>query len=363
MNASATAPAPGTETLHGLVARPVPASDWRVQAAIVLALQVAHLMFESVRTDHVLPFTGPLDWLAYKVDELGRQTTHVFTAVLALQTIERLRAPRPHRTLAAWLAMLVSALVSAAAGSFALPYEPVAVRVSASASAEVYFWYTLWMNAMIGGMALVLIDGLRQRQLAVQQMAQAQEHGRLVRQALATARLQAIQARVDPQLLFDTLAAVKRGYETDTQRAEQMLDALAAFLRAALPRLRSVRSSVELEFGLVQAYVQLLRWCATTPVDLQIRQPEALAGAAFPTGILLPLLVDRSAGARCITLEALAQGPALRVQVNDTRAPAGATLQRLRRSLHDLYGEAARLQMQPLDGGARIDLELPLEPA
>ena len=360
---NAPTPVPGIDPPPGFTAPRAPASDWRVQAAIVFGLQMAHLMFESVRTDHVLPFAGTLDWLAYKGDEITRQLSNVVTAVLALQYIDHLHTPRPHRTVVAWLAMLISALASAAAGSFALPYEPVAVRVSASASAEVYFWYTLWMNAMIGGMALVLIDGLRQRQRAVQQMAQAQEHARLVRQTLATAQLQAIQARVDPQLLFDTLAAVKRCYEHDAQRAEQMLDALAAFLRAALPRLRSARSSVQLEFGLVQAYVRLLHWCGAAPVELLVRQPEALATAAFPAGMLLPLLGGKVAGARCITLEARAQGAALCVQVNDTRAPASATLHRLRRSLYGLYGDSGRLHMRPLGAGARIELELPLDTA
>ena len=161
---------------------------------------------------------------------------------------------------------------------------------------------------MIGGMALVIIDRLRQRQQGVQQLAQAQEHGRVVRQQLAAAQLQTIQARVDPQLLFDMLAAVKRFYERDAQRAELMLDELAAFLRAALPRLRSARSTLEIEFDLVRSYVRLLRWCADAPVELDIRQPEALATAAFPAGVLLPLLIGPATAARCITLEAAGAG-------------------------------------------------------
>jgi type II secretory pathway pseudopilin PulG len=352
---------PGTHRSPGSAVRVPPASDWRLQAAIVFGLELAHLLFESVRTDHALLLTDPRDWLAYKGDEILRQSINVITAVAALQLIDRLPTARPHRTPMAWLAMLASGLTSASLAALALPHEPVAVRVGASASTAVWFWYTLWVYTMIGGMALVAIDRLRQRQQAVRQLAQAQEHGRVVRQQLATAQLQTIQARVDPQLLFDMLAAVKRFYERDPQRAEQMLDDLAAFLRAALPRLRSARSTLEIEFALVQSYVRLLRWCGDAPVELDIRQPEALATARFPAGMLLPLLVGPATAARCITLEARVQETVLHIQLNDTRAPAGAVLDRLRQSLHGLYGERGRLQVWRFGAGAQIELELPLE--
>ena len=361
MSISTVASAQGTPL--GSTVRVPPASDWRIQAAIVFGLELAHLSFESVRTDHALLLAGPRDWLAYKGDEILRQSISVLTAVVALQFIDRLPTPRPHRTPLAWLAILAAGLVSASLAAFALPYEPVAVRVGASASTEVWFWYAWWVYTMIGGMALVAIDRLSHQQRVVQQLAQAQEHGRLVRQQLAAAQLQTIQARVDPQLLFDMLAAVKGFYERDTQRAEQMLDDLAAFLRAALPRLRSARSTLEIEFALAQGYVRLLRWCGDAPVELEIRLPEALATAWFPAGMLLPLLIGAAPAERCIVLEARLQGTDLHIQLNDTRTPTDAVLDRLRQSLHGLYGERARLQMRRLGAGAQIELELPLERA
>ncbi len=45
--------------------------------------------------------------------------------------------------------------------------------------------------------------------------------------------LRAIQARVDPDLLFDTLLAVDRAYATSTRSGEEALDDLICFLRAA----------------------------------------------------------------------------------------------------------------------------------
>ena len=70
---------------------------------------------------------------------------------------------------------------------------------------------------------------------------------REARRRLAYAQLKAVQARIDPQLLFDMLDAVRRAYESEPERAERLLDELVAFLRAALPRLQDASSSVPRE--------------------------------------------------------------------------------------------------------------------
>jgi hypothetical protein len=344
-------------------ARRVPVSDWRTQAGIVFGLELAHLTFESVRTDHALIFAGLLDWAAYKADETTRMLFNVVAATVALQFIDRFKTPRPHRTPAALLAMLAAALVGAALATVAPPSEPDAVRVGASASTEVWFWYTLWTFALVDTLALAAIDGLRSRQQAINALAVAQEQGRIVRQQLASARLLTIQARVDPQLLFDMLAAVKGFYERDCARAEPLLDELSAFLRAALPRLRSARSTLEIECGLVQSYVRLLRSAGAASIDLKVALRPELEAAVFPAGVLLPLLAGSTAAGRRIVLDATARDQAVCVSVSDTQAPANTTLERLERALAALYGERGKLRRLPRDGGAWIELEVPLERA
>jgi hypothetical protein len=95
---------------------------------------------------------------------------------------------------------------------------------------------------------------------------------------------------VDPQLLFDMLAAVKRFYEQDVTRAEALLDDLTAFLRVALSRLRSAQSTLELEFGLVQSYVRLLRGAERHPSSSRSgcrrnwRRPSFQPACCFPVG-------------------------------------------------------------------------------
>jgi hypothetical protein len=349
------------------IARWLPAGRWRISVAILLGLHAARLLCESFRTDPAIVFPSAVDFVALKADEMLRSLFSVLVYAGFLACIERL-ADVPGRKAAALVLMLSGAVLGTLAMAYLPPWEPVAVRLGASASTQVWFWYALWMNMLVGVIALVVVENLRERQRALERLAERQERGRVVRQQLAYAQLQAIQARVDPQLLFDMLGTVKRYYEHDAARAEALLDELTAFLRAALPRLRSARSSLEAEFGLVICYVRMLRAAGDAAIALKAALPAALEHAVFPAGLLLPLLVRPLAGhaAREIVLDA--QGPPLgpagmlRVRVSDTDAPDTRTVERLRASVSDLYGEQATLRVPALgEPGAWIELEVPHE--
>ena len=106
------------------------------------------------------------------------------------------------------------------------------------------------------------------------------------------ARLQAVQARIDPSLLFEMLDSVRRAYDTDAPRAERLLDELIAFLRAALPRLRSDSSSVPREAELARAYARLRALIGASAASMTLDVPADLMHARFPPGVLLPLLDD-----------------------------------------------------------------------
>jgi hypothetical protein len=343
--------------------RPWP--QWRTYALIVLGLHLVHLGFESVRTDNVMVFSGAYEYLVFKGDEILRLLFTVPVFAGALHLTEGLPPTAPRRRAVAVALMLGAALIGAALMAFVPPYEPLAVRLGASGSIAVWFWYSLWVNALVGLLALVAVTRLRERRRAIAGLAHVQEQARIVRQQMAHAQLQAIQARVDPQLLFDMLAAVKRFYEQDAARAEQLLDELTAFLRAALPRLRSARSTLEVEFGLVGCYVRLLRSAHDAPIALQVTLPDMLETEEFPAGLLLPLLTPAQGAlprtSRRIGLDARIVDAALRVQVTDSTLLTVPALERLRRSLADLYGDRALLHVVPQAAGSHIVMEVPLE--
>lgn len=147
---------------------------------------------------------------------------------------------------------------------------------------------TLWVF-MPG---LMLIGGLethaqRKRQDEAAQ-ALLQEHSQLRRHALAS-RLAALQAQVDPGLLFDALVAIEQSYARADADASARLERLIRHLRVALPRLREAGATLDGEAELIASYLDLLR-------DLNGRPPRFdcelgdHGGRCMPPMLLLPLV-------------------------------------------------------------------------
>ncbi|HUL95664.1 MAG TPA: histidine kinase, partial [Usitatibacter sp.] len=72
---------------------------------------------------------------------------------------------------------------------------------------------------------------------------------------LLEAKLQLMQAQVEPHFLFNTLASVQFLTETDPPQASKMLGHLLAYLRAALPQLRRASTTLGQEVELAEAYL------------------------------------------------------------------------------------------------------------
>lgn len=184
----------------------------------------------------------------------------------------------------------------------------------------------------------------RRHEAAAARLAAAQAAHLESRRRAALMRLQAVQARVDPQLLFDMLETVRRCYENDASRAERLLDELIAFLRAALPRLRSTSSSVTCEAELARAYAQLRALAGAADADMTLDVSTEAMDARFPPGVLLPLVDDalRRRLGPC-GLAATRASNECRVALALPVCPSDAALDRVRALLLDLYGVLADL--------------------
>lgn len=147
---------------------------------------------------------------------------------------------------------------------------------------------TLWVSMP----ALMLVGMLEFRTLRRRQDQAAQdllrEHSQLRRHAMG-ARLAALQAQMDPGLLFDALVAVEQAYARQEPEASARLERLIRHLRVALPRLRESGATLGGEAELIASYLDLLR-------DLNGRPPAfdcelGRHGAApLPPMLLLPLV-------------------------------------------------------------------------
>jgi LytS/YehU family sensor histidine kinase len=110
-----------------------------------------------------------------------------------------------------------------------------------------------------------------------------------VRRAVLESRLKVIQARVEPELLFEVLADVQRLYGRAPRDAEALLDDLIVYLRAALPQMRGDASTLGREAELACALLKLTEAGRDRSLNCVNRIGPELAELPFPPMVLLPL--------------------------------------------------------------------------
>ena len=220
---------------------------------------------------------------------------------------------------------------------------------------------------VLGGAVVFLWLDRRRAQAALARMHAAQLHRVEAGRRTLESQLQAMQARVEPQFLFDTLARVKRLYESAPDVGDRVLDALITYLRAAMPRMRDTSSTVGMEVDLVRAWLAIARVEATPALETVVDVPDDARRSRFPPMLLLPL-VERLFAPHAGALHLGARIDTRRLQVTlevDHAAPPGddAALAGIRERLAALYGDHASLAISPsAQGGVQAVLAVPFDP-
>ena len=214
-------------------------------------------------------------------------------------------------------------------------------------------------------MALLYFAHLRRSrtaEAAATRLAAAQAAQRETQRRTVQARLAAVQARIDPQLLFEMLDAVRRSYAIDPARAECLLDELIVFLRAALPRLHAASSSVAREAEIARAYARLHTLAGARDASLTVNVSADVVYARFPPGVLLPLLDDamRTRAGPCQLAAMRCLGDCHLVLTLSAHT-SDAAVARVRALLADLYGTAAQLSIQNTDAAVSVTVGVPYE--
>lgn len=270
---------------------------------------------------------------------------------------------RPLRQPLRAVAWLLAACTSAAfvnivtAGRTAILIEQGVVH-----SAGTALLYAFTFTLVITLLYFAYLRRSREHEQAATRLAVAQMAQRDARRRIVQARLQELQARIDPQLLFEMLDTARRLYESDAAQGERFLDELIVFLRAALPRLRTASSSLLREIELARAYVGLNALAGATGLAVTIDIAPDAMHARFPPGALLPLLDTAiTAGARRITLLARRIGEDCIVSITMDAAPSDAAVKRVRSLLGELYGISGKLEMECATAGINVIVTLPYE--
>jgi signal transduction histidine kinase len=192
----------------------------------------------------------------------------------------------------------------------------------------------------------------------------------------AEARLQMLEAQIEPHFLFNTLAHVKRLYDTEREAGARMLDNLMAYLAVALPQMRATESTLGRELDHARAYleIQQIRMGRRLAFGIDVAGP--LRAARLPPLMLLTLvenaikhgLTPQVGGGR-VDIRAAVEGGQLRVEVADTgqgftKSGGGGTgLANIRARLATQFGTNASLALAlNAPGGVVATISLPYLP-
>ncbi|MBI3347342.1 MAG: histidine kinase [Burkholderiales bacterium] len=152
---------------------------------------------------------------------------------------------------------------------------------------------TIAIWTLLGGMAYALLRVSRAQREGRAQLTQLFREREALKAQQTEAQLSALHAQIEPHFLFNTLANVKRLYETQPERGRNMLVALIAYLRAALPGMRRHESTLADELELVRHYLAILQMRMGERLSFDIAAPPELLTARLPT-LVLPTLVENA---------------------------------------------------------------------
>jgi two-component system sensor histidine kinase AlgZ len=281
----------------------------------------------------------------------------------------------------AWLALTATLLVVSAVGCVVAALVIVGIGlVPAHAlgrllgtSLSICGFVTLGFG---GGMTLYEVTRSRLEATLTALRAEELERER-AEKLLAEAKLASLESRLHPHFLFNTLNAISALIPEDPERAEKLVEQLAALLRFSLDAGAGHTVPLRTDVEIVRAYLEIEQARLGDRLRYAIELPAELESCAVPS-LTLHTLVQNSVkhvaaarnGATDIRVRGEAQGGRLRLSVWDAGGPfslralpPGHGLDSLRARLRGLYGDDGGLAVDAADGGKVVSLSLPLRPA
>jgi signal transduction histidine kinase len=228
--------------------------------------------------------------------------------------------------------------------------------------------------AILGGMLTIVAEFYRREMAHIKATQQVEIDRAVLEREMNEARLQVLQAQVEPHFLFNTLANVRRLYDQDRAAGRTMLANLMRYLEVVLPRMRHNESTLERDSELVEAYLRIQRIRMGQRLAFSIDIPALLRAHHVPPTMLLTLVenaikhgLNPLPDGGLIRVMARADGDRLVLTVADTGvgfAPgsgAGTGLANVSARLAAQFGDRANLALENNEfGGATATIMLPL---
>lgn len=192
------------------------------------------------------------------------------------------------------------------------------------------------------------------------------------------ARLRLVQAQVQPHFLFNTLANVRELVDSGSPQAPRVLDALIAYLRAAVPRLRGGNETLGEEIDLAAAYLEIMQMRMPDRLQYSVSVDPELRAVRCPASTVLTLVenavrhgIDPSEDGGRIDVRVRRERDSCRIEVIDSGiGPAmgvpgtgglGTGLDALRERLRLVCGERIHVSLTAVQPrGALAEVVLPI---
>jgi two-component system sensor histidine kinase AlgZ len=197
-------------------------------------------------------------------------------------------------------------------------------------------------------------------------------HLRAYSPALAEARLQALQARIRPHFLFNSLNAVLALIRRDPARAERTLEDLADLFRALMSDSRSLVRLAD-EISLIERYAAIEQLRLGDRLRMSWDLDQAPVDALLPPLLLQPLLenaiyhgVEPGTGTGDVLVRIERRGDRVHALIENPALPSGGgragnhmALDNIRERLMLFFDADARLETQVEAGRYRVEIDLP----
>jgi LytS/YehU family sensor histidine kinase len=275
--------------------------------------------------------------------------------------------------------LVVLSAVGCAAGTLLL------VGLNSALSEGLFPWSGFWpgfLNALklcvfitvVFGVAIATYERLQDRLQAAELQLRTEELERERTIKLATeARLASLQARVHPHFLFNTLNSISSLIPADPERAERLIERMAALLRFSLDAHGGGLVPLEQEMRVVRDYLEIEQARFGRRLQFSLEADEHLAQIAVPplsvqtlveNSVKFAVAPNRDGGE--IRVQAARGNGCLQIDVSDTgpgfvleSAPPGHGLDNLRGRLAALFGTAAELSVGRSEGWTTVTIKAP----
>lgn len=189
-------------------------------------------------------------------------------------------------------------------------------------------------------------------------------------EALASARLRALQGQLQPHFLFNTLNSIVSLIGRDPEQAQKLVVRVADLLRSSLRLGDRQEIPLAQELELTRQYLEIER--IRFADRLTLRWPDVVPGDLLVPAFAVQVLVEnavrhgiaRNPAPGVVSLDVLADADSLVLRVHDTGAAdtdadgadttvvgSGTSLRTLHERLHHLYGASGHVTLTARPGG------------